>query len=738
MDASEGSKLHEKDAQDTVHRQNFQKDLCDTSSVSWQNIQVPIMHPTHPVGGLNQFWSFGTLQQAQYHQAASAQAAAMAQTIKLVKNENQTCTVNQPVGMEPQAMYERQMMFPVQGRDYIIHQSVENMEKIQGPEASFSAVEEKTLDVPPKVNVLLRKRYEKAKEATLNGLSELHIDIHNHDKVQKDNLMYSYQIGENSVNYDSQKPILQNYYTSTRHTHNILNSANYNQVYTINQKENAIHPIINPYIEYTNTSKNFFKKSFSNQNIPIEYHETIKKSVYPCYSAQNNDLLKNKINIQPFTISTEHILQNPTPLIAHYESGINKEKYYQKQAQYFKYTEDMLHRPQHCYKSSLFVPQAYTRPISLNSNFPSQIKRQNEKYQVLRSPLLDEFRNNKNKKYKLKDIFGHIVEFSGDQHGSRFIQQALEGASAEDKEIVFQEIFPNSLQLMTDVFGNYVIQKFMEHGDQMQKTLLLEQMKGHVLTLSLQTYGCRVVQKALEYIQIDQKISLVKELNGNVLKCIKNQNGNHVIQKIIEKVPIEHIQFLINTFQGQIYVLATHPYGCRVIQRMLEYCSQTRDLIKELHLYAQNLIRDQYGNYCIQHIIEKGEPEDRSKIISVVKGNVFRFSKHKFASNVVEKCITYGTDEEKKLLIDEIIESNENGMSFLLPMIKDQYANYVIKKALDVACDDQRNKLISEIKPHLQFLKKNVHGKALSSNIERLITLSNNQFVQDNEAVAET
>lgn len=71
----------------------------------------------------------------------------------------------------------------------------------------------------------------------------------------------------------------------------------------------------------------------------------------------------------------------------------------------------------------------------------------------------------------------------------------MEGASAEDKEIVFQEIFPNSLQLMTDVFGNYVIQKFMEHGDQMQKTLLLEQMKGHVLTLSLQTYGCRVVQK---------------------------------------------------------------------------------------------------------------------------------------------------------------------------------------------------------------------------------------------------
>ena len=59
---------------------------------------------------------------------------------------------------------------------------------------------------------------------------------------------------------------------------------------------------------------------------------------------------------------------------------------------------------------------------------------------------------------------GSIVEFSGDQHGSRFIQQKLETASSEDKQLVFEEILPNALQLMTDVFGNYVIQKFFEHG----------------------------------------------------------------------------------------------------------------------------------------------------------------------------------------------------------------------------------------------------------------------------------
>jgi hypothetical protein len=48
---------------------------------------------------------------------------------------------------------------------------------------------------------------------------------------------------------------------------------------------------------------------------------------------------------------------------------------------------------------------------------------------------------------------------SADQYGSRFIQQKLETATAEENNMVFDEIMPQALSLMTDVFGNYVIQK---------------------------------------------------------------------------------------------------------------------------------------------------------------------------------------------------------------------------------------------------------------------------------------
>lgn len=128
---------------------------------------------------------------------------------------------------------------------------------------------------------------------------------------------------------------------------------------------------------------------------------------------------------------------------------------------------------------------------------PMPASRAQESRPRLRSVLLDDFRaNNKlSRRYELKDIYDHVVEFSGDQHGSRFIQQKLETASGEEKDRVFREIEQNAVQLMKDVFGNYVIQKFFEHGNQVQKKVLAERIKGKAVDLSMQIYACRVVQK---------------------------------------------------------------------------------------------------------------------------------------------------------------------------------------------------------------------------------------------------
>jgi hypothetical protein len=348
-----------------------------------------------------------------------------------------------------------------------------------------------------------------------------------------------------------------------------------------------------------------------------------------------------------------------------------------------------------------------------------------------RSSLLEEFRNSKNnKKFEFKDVVGHFVEFSGDQHGSRFIQQKLESCTTSEKQLVFKEIFPQSLSLMTDVFGNYVIQKFFEHGTTEHKRLLGDSLIGNVLSLSLQMYGCRVIQKAIEVISPEQQAVLVKELEGHVLKCIKDQNGNHVIQKVIEQVPELYTQFIVDTFTNKVFQLATHPYGCRVIQRILEHHSDQAVferrfevsgpppyIVNELLHFGLNLVQDQYGNYVIQHLLVYGKPSDRAEIVKQVRGKILQFSQHKFASNVIEKCVQYGNDEQRRWLIDEIC-ADPNGLEI---MMKDQYANYVVQKILDVCDVDQREHLINQIRPHIVSLKKYTYGKHIIARLEKLI-----------------
>ena len=54
-------------------------------------------------------------------------------------------------------------------------------------------------------------------------------------------------------------------------------------------------------------------------------------------------------------------------------------------------------------------------------------------------------------------------------------------------------------------------------------------------------------------------------------------------------------------------------------------------------------------------------------------------------------------------------------------MMKDQFANYVVQKVLEI-CDDQNRELIlSRIKVHLNALKRYTYGKHIVARVEKLI-----------------
>jgi hypothetical protein len=123
---------------------------------------------------------------------------------------------------------------------------------------------------------------------------------------------------------------------------------------------------------------------------------------------------------------------------------------------------------------------------------------------------------------------------------------------------------------------------------------------------------------------------------------------------------------------------------------------------------ASQLARDQYvrlcfaascdglltvflqGNYVIQHVLERGQPDERAQVLRSLADQVVSLSSHKFASNVMEKCIQFCSKEDRDVMIAEILARSPNSSDVLLSMMCDQFSNFVLQRLLDFSDDDQK------------------------------------------------
>jgi len=66
-----------------------------------------------------------------------------------------------------------------------------------------------------------------------------------------------------------------------------------------------------------------------------------------------------------------------------------------------------------------------------------------------------------------------------------------------------------------------------------------------------------------------------------------------------------------------------------------------------------------------------------------------------------------------------------SAQSALYTMMKDQFANYVVQKMIDIADPPQRKMLLQKIRPHVTALRKYAYGKHILAKLEKFYTKNN-------------
>jgi len=313
------------------------------------------------------------------------------------------------------------------------------------------------------------------------------------------------------------------------------------------------------------------------------------------------------------------------------------------------------------------------------------------------------------------EVIGHVKKLFRDQVGCRLLQQRLKEGNEEIICAIYNESLECLSLMMTDPFGNYLFQKLFEHGNEEQCSAMLDQIRDDIVNAATNIHGTRSVQKVIEICKSPSQIATLQaSLLPSIVDLCLNTNGNHVIQKAVQCLSCKDKNFIFEAVMANCKKIACHRHGCCVLQRCLDAASndQQRVLISTVISHALELMQDPFGNYVVQYVLDLGRQTEAWAVAEKCIGNVALLSTQKFSSNVMEKCLEKANDNLLKSIVTEL-----SNPSAIVELLLDQYANYVVQKAITVAPTDVAMKLIDVVRPHLATLKDNSGGKRIISKI---------------------
>lgn len=324
----------------------------------------------------------------------------------------------------------------------------------------------------------------------------------------------------------------------------------------------------------------------------------------------------------------------------------------------------------------------------------------------------------------IESVVGTIYGLCKDQHGCRFLQKQLENRIPEQVHMIWLETNQHVVELMTDPFGNYLCQKLLEYCSDDERTVLIQNATQDMVRIALNQHGTRALQKMIEFVNTRTHINLIIEaLRFRVVELIQDLNGNHVIQKCLNKFSAEDAGFIFDAVGNNCIEVGTHRHGCCVLQRCIDHASgeQKMWLIRRITENATRLVQDPFGNYVVQYIIDLNESAFTEPLILQFRGKITQLSRHKFSSNVMEKCLRCGNDDSRDMMVKELLTPGE-----MERLLRDNFGNYVVQTALDHCTPSMKNPLVEAIRPIIPTVRTTPYGRRLQAKIQQHDTRSGN------------
>ena len=601
----------------------------------------------------------------------------------------------------------------------------------------------------------------------------------------------------NNLNINESKQNLMNNNTDN----NMLNNFNFYNMNNMNNMQNSnqqpkqegslVKNIINKQ-EFKPYIPNKLRNQFQEQEIPNYYYNNMNMNMNMNYALKNNKNYSEDININmPYNnYEQNNMMQNRNN---NYINNMNNLNNNFNNNYYMNNNSNLYNNPYYINNNNMpnnypninqfhqnnnFMPQMqlqmnnmsnHVQESDINNNSTNNFIYKGDKYQINHTKEV-----NKNDKGEIRSISEadivtaitannkvikridpntylnasleylsyNIQPLAKDQAGCRFLQEKLE-QDPNAANSFYKAILPHIINLVKDPFGNYLIQKLCNYLDEEGIKKIIEIISPNILDIGSNSHGTRVIQHLVNFLKTKELVDyFMNVLKPHVIALLKELNGTHIINKLItdhQECANEINRIIIENSAA----LATHRHGCCILQRLLDRPDEKfrNDLVANLVENCFVLIIDQFGNYVIQSILLSNDPKAAGAIALKICDNIQYYSKHRYSSNVIEKCFDHCGKREQKLLVQKICSP-----AVISDLILDEHGNYVVQKALfyadpkekeiilnniimltpKIRCTSFGEKLLSRLVQKYPVLNVYIYGNNIPEYIQNLSLENNN------------
>jgi len=176
-----------------------------------------------------------------------------------------------------------------------------------------------------------------------------------------------------------------------------------------------------------------------------------------------------------------------------------------------------------------------------------------------------------------------------------------------------------------------------------------------------------------------------------------------VVQKALSVFADERKKFILDESLQEFIKLANDANGLCLIKKVIPTCCKFPEfytrMVEIITKNSIDLVQNPYGNYAIQVALDNFDISKLGVLIDSLKGKYAQLSMLKFSSNVVEKFLEKGDLDRQNMILSELLSSEK-----LLALMKNNFGNYVVQKALNLAKGDMKVELATKIQENIGYL----------------------------------